>query len=67
MDAVVLATQNGATTIIGKLFRISPVFLEDKFVYFHLIEKVEETQRLALPNGEQRTRLAMSLLEVEPL
>lgn len=63
MDAVVLATQNGATTIIGKrlslfLFCLALTKRRQFLVHF----KVEETQPLAVPNGELKTRLATSLL-----
>ena len=56
MDAVVLATQNGATTIIG----ITTIFYftENSILKIFIISKVEVILLRAVLNGKQKTKSA---------
>jgi len=54
MDAVVLSTQNGATTIIGNNFKLyANEYFKQSFIYF---TQVVETRRRAPLNGELKIK-----------
>lgn len=78
MDAVVAATQRGATTIIGMgkkiilnnlICKMSKALLQNghENVQKCFVFKVEVTQQHVQPSLEQKTKSAMFLQEVAPV